>query len=56
MQKLLDTCKRYIEYIEEAIVFADLQCEVAHERYIQRIEGEKAMQIIESDDKGVITQ
>jgi hypothetical protein len=44
MQNLLDTCKTYIECIEEAI-FADIECEGAHERDIQRIEVEKVVQI-----------
>jgi hypothetical protein len=33
----------------------DLQCEAAHERYIQCIQDEKVVQIGECDDKDVIT-
>jgi hypothetical protein len=31
--------------ILKRLVFADLQCEATHKRYIQRIEGEKVVQI-----------
>jgi hypothetical protein len=38
------------------LVFVDLQWEVAHERYIQHVEGEKVIQIRECDDKDAVTQ
>jgi hypothetical protein len=33
----------------------DLQCKVAHERDIQRVEVEKVIEIRECDDKDVVT-
>jgi hypothetical protein len=37
------------------LVFSNLQCELAHERYIQHVEVEKIIQIEECDDKDVVT-
>jgi hypothetical protein len=41
--------------ILKRLVFADLQCEAAHEREIQRVEVEKVVLIRECDDKDVVT-
>jgi hypothetical protein len=38
------------------LVFADLQCEAGHERYIRCVEGERVIHIGECDDKDVATQ